>query len=240
MAKIRLRRWEVEEYELPPVCARCGERAVVQPDKTFSWHPPWVLVFLFIGGLLIYVIVALILTKRMTVPLPFCRRHRNYWRNRAMFVYGGLFGLLLLTAGGVIASLALDPAGQGAVLGTVCVGAFLIFLVWLIAAAIMQTNGIRTNEITDRFIVLVGLSREFVDAVYDDRDAAEEQAKQRWRDSSRDSENASRVRRRKPEDDDSYFDPPEKRRGIKAKEDRDDYDQRKEGRRRHRQDEDDY
>jgi hypothetical protein len=240
MAKIRLRRWEVEEYELPPVCARCGERAVVQPDKTFSWHPSWVLVLLFVGGLPIYVIVALILTKRMTVPLPFCQRHRNYWRNRAIFVYGGLLGMFLLTAVGITASLALDPKGQGAMLGTVCIGAFLIFLVWLVAAAIMQTNGIRANEITDRFIVLVGLSRDFVDAVYDDRDAAEEKAKQRWRDSSRDSENASRVRGRKTEDEGGYFDPEENHRGIKRDEDRDDYDHDKRGRRGHRQEEDDY
>lgn len=76
MAKVRLRRYEIEEYDLPPVRAKCGARAVARPEKTFSWHPGWVTVLILVG-LMPYVLVALILTKRMTVPLPLCQRHRN-------------------------------------------------------------------------------------------------------------------------------------------------------------------
>jgi hypothetical protein len=239
MAKIRLRRWEIEDDDLPPVCAKCGRRAVVNPKKTFSWHPMWVIALILVN-LLLYVIVALALTKRMTVPLPFCERHRNYWRNRKIFVYGGLLGLLLLGAIGVIAALALDSSGESGMLGTVCILGFGIFLVLLIAAAIMQTNSIRPDEITDRSITLVGLSRDFTDAVYDDREAAEEEADRRWRERGRDDEDRPRSRRGTTKDDDRYYEPREKRRGGRVEDD-DRYTERgKEGRRRRREDDEDY
>jgi hypothetical protein len=239
MARLRLKRWEIEDYDLPPVCAKCGQPAEVHPKKTFSWHPPWVIV-LILAGLLIYVIVAVILTKRMTVPLPFCERHRNYWRNRSIFIYGGLLGLLLLAVIGVIIASALDPRGQDTSLGLVCVGSGVLFLVWLIAAAIMQTTSIRPNEITDRSITLVGLSRDFVDAVEDDREAAEEEADRRWRERSRDKEDRSRGRGRSTTDEDRYFDPEEKRRGGKGAKDGGYYEPRKEDRSRQRDEDDDY
>ncbi|HKI30909.1 MAG TPA: hypothetical protein VKA46_03515 [Gemmataceae bacterium] len=219
MAKLRLGRYEVEEYALPRVCARCGAKAVASPQKTFSWHPPWVIVFIFLG-LLIYVVLALVLTKRMTVPLPLCERHRNYWRNRAIFIYGGLIAVVLLGIGGVVAASILDEGGKNNAIGAVCFIVGGVFVLWLFPAAILSATGIRPNEITDRSITLVGLSEDFVDAVREERrgdeDEEDEDDRPRRRRSRRDEDEDERPRSKRrgadDEDDGGYYDPDRRRR----------------------------
>jgi hypothetical protein len=192
---------------------------------------------LILAGLLIYVIVAIVLTKRMSVRLPFCERHRSYWRNRTILLFGGLAVLLVFVPSAVLIVAALDILDNttGAI---ICFFGPVAFLVWLVAMAIMQTTSIRPSEITERSITLVGLSEVFVDAVYDDRDAAEEEADRRWRERARDREDAPRGRRRNMADDERYFDPKEKRRGEKSGDDRGFQDRGKEIRRRQRDDDD--
>src|SRR5258708_14518335 len=62
MPQIRLDR-EDADGRLPMVCMRCGEPATVTRTRNMSWCPPWVGV-LFLAGLIPYVIVAIIMTKR--------------------------------------------------------------------------------------------------------------------------------------------------------------------------------
>jgi len=235
MASLRLGRYEVEKYHLPQVCAKCGDKAVVAPAKRFSWHPQWVIVLIF-AGLLIYVIVAVILTKRMTVRLPFCERHRHYWRNRALFMFGGLVGVLLLGVGAAILASALDDRDGSNLFGVACGGSVVLGLVWLIAAAIVQTISIRTNEITDDSISLVGVSEDFREAVREDRRShrdddeddrprakrrpAEEDDERVRRKPSRDDDDDRPSRRREAkEDDGDYYDPEAKRRDRHRDED---------------------
>jgi hypothetical protein len=238
MASVRLGRYEVEEYELPRVCAKCGRKAVARPSKTFSWHPPWVIVLIF-AGLLIYVIVALVLTKRMAVPLPLCERHRNYWRNRAIVIYGGLLALVLGVGGVVVASV-LDEGGKDNAVGLACIGTGLVFIVWLFAAAIMQATSIRPNEVTDRSITLVGLSGDFVEAVREDRrddtDEEDEDDRPRRR-RPRDEDDEDRVRRQRALDDDEDDRPRSKR--LADEDDGGYYDPEAKRRQRDRDDEDD-
>src|SRR5271165_3909537 len=124
MAKVRLGRYEVDEYELPAVCAKCGRDAVVSPARRFSSSPRWLAVLvlvaicgsvIFIGffviGLPLYVILGLVLTRRMVVPLPLCERHRNYWRKRNILTYGGLVAVALPGGLGFVAAALLS--GQG-------------------------------------------------------------------------------------------------------------------------------
>jgi hypothetical protein len=209
MATVRLGRYEVEEYELPPVCARCGARAVTSPPKRFAWHPGWVTALLVVSllmGVLIlvaYVVVAVAVTKRMTVPLPLCRRHRNYWRNRALFTYGGLALIVFLIVGGLVAVAVFDDGSGGSPYAAVLLGGLLVFVVWLLAAAVMQGTGIRPGQITDRGIELIGVSRDFAEAVREERRGDEEEEeddrprRRRDEDSDRDRE---RVRRRDEDD----------------------------------------
>jgi len=66
---------------LPPRCVKCnGTDRVTMVKKQYSWHPPWVYA-LIRAGLLIYIILALVLQKRVTVTFGVCAKHRAKRRN---------------------------------------------------------------------------------------------------------------------------------------------------------------
>jgi hypothetical protein len=215
MATIRLGRYEVEEYPMPAVCAKCGARAAVAPDKRFAWSPPWLAVLILLGGLgvILYIILALSLTKRMTVALPLCERHRDYWRNRKLYIWGGflavvLFGTVAITLGAVMDDKGItDSAILVTILSTVG-----LFLAWLISAAIVQSASIRTSEINDRAITITGLCKEFVDAVREDRRGEEREEEDdddrrpRRRRADDEEDDRPRARRREKADDGGYYD----------------------------------
>ena len=77
MAKVYLRSdYGHEIVDLPPVCMACGAPATVRKRKLFSWQPQWVPVLILVG-LLPYIIVSLVLTKRQRVETPLCERHAS-------------------------------------------------------------------------------------------------------------------------------------------------------------------
>jgi len=66
---------------LPSCCIKCGRPA--EPDffpKKFSWHPQWLYIFVLIA-LLIYLILALSISKRMNLQLPLCARHLEKYKS---------------------------------------------------------------------------------------------------------------------------------------------------------------
>src|SRR5437588_10198119 len=93
MSTLHLSRSEAEQGEFPSLCLRCGAPATQYDKKNFAWHPQWVYI-LILFGLLPMIIVALVLTKRMTVRAPFCDRHRKHWTSRSRIIGGSLVGLI--------------------------------------------------------------------------------------------------------------------------------------------------
>jgi hypothetical protein len=170
MATVRLSEFEALE-ELPAVCMQCGAPATVWKSNKFSWTPSWVLV-LFLCGLLPLLIVYLITNKRMKVIVPFCDEHQDHFAWRRRFVAVGLFCIACLGVSAIIAVSQL-PNGQD-LSGYLCGGGAVIALVWLIWAALVSSSGIRPSEITDYDITLTNVSREFKDALNEDRDRDEE------------------------------------------------------------------
>ncbi len=170
MATVRLDRDEATDGYLPQLCLKCGATATVERTQTFSWCPSWVGI-LILAGLLPYIIVAAIMTRRLTVHAPLCDDHRNHWAMRNWFLWGGLIVCVLLGVVSGVVLAALDnrpgarPSGANPLGGLLCVGSVVIGLAWLIAVAIFQHTGIRTTEITEYDITLVNVSRDFVDAV---------------------------------------------------------------------------
>jgi hypothetical protein len=218
MATVRLGRYEVEKYELPPVCAGCGAKAVVRRRKTFAWYPGWVIVLFFVASPLIAAIIAAALTKRMAVALPFCEDHRNYWRNRSLSTYLGLLAVILLAAGATALAVMFDKRGQDDLLAFACVGSAGLFLLWLVEVAIIHSLSIRPLEITDREIRLTRVSPYFVDAVdedrrrgYDDEDNEDDLPRRKR---PRDDDEAGRVRRKRDRDDDEDDRPRARRRAA--------------------------
>jgi small-conductance mechanosensitive channel len=166
MATTRLGRYEVERDALPDLCMRCGAPATIHKNRNFSWYPPWIAVTI-LAGLLVFFILAMVLTKRMKVSVPLCDKHRNHWLSRSLLV--GLSFLLIL--GMVVGAIVLSANVQN---DTVSLIAWLTvavaFVSWLIVAVIAQGTAIKPIEITDRSITLKGVAKEFADAVLEERD----------------------------------------------------------------------
>jgi hypothetical protein len=161
MARIRLGRFEVSEGQLPAVCMRCGEPAERQVHKQFSWHPPWV-ILIILAGLLPYVILALILTKRMTIRAPMCQLHRGHWWKRQLFITGGFLALLVLLGVCIFFAVDVNAKLTQSQTGFLFLGWSLLFLIYLIAALVVQYTSIRPKEITDTSISLTGVAPAFV------------------------------------------------------------------------------
>jgi hypothetical protein len=170
MAAVRLGRYEVKRQLLPAVCMQCGAEATVHRRKTFSWYPPWVIVLLLFG-LLPFVIVALILTKRMTVAVPLCDQHKGHWTWRAWFIWGGFVFFVVLGVAAIIllASQENRRGGANEMAGWVCAATAGAGLIWLIVAAFVQSSSIRPSEITDTSITLFHVSPDFIDALKEER-----------------------------------------------------------------------
>lgn len=180
MAQVKLYRDELDD--LPDVCARSGESPTRPVRKTFNWHPPWVFLLLPLG-VFPYFLVAFLLTKRMSVPLPLCDRHVNHWLLRNSLIYGGFLGIVLLAAVGVML---LDDGRDGPPPGALlCNSCLLCLVAWIVMRFVLKTTAIRPVEITDESITLIRVSRKFVEAVRERQTNAGENEKrcralERW------------------------------------------------------------
>ena len=202
MSNVRITEFECRKNLLPDVCMFCGRRAVDRKKRTFAWHPPWVWI-LILAGILVAAIVAMILTKRMTVRVPVCNEHEGFWRRRNLII--GLSFLAMVVAEVVLIaiSVSLPPGQNNDPGGFICLGGTAMFLGWLVLVAIYSTRGIRPTEITDRFIRLTGVHRDFIDALEDDRERdqqEEDDYRSKWKE----------KRRREREADERESPPPSK------------------------------
>lgn len=181
MASITIWKTELADDMLPNVCMKCGATATTTAKKSFRWYPPWINI-LILAGVLIWAIVASILTKRATVRAPFCDEHAGHWRVRFMIAFIPLFGALMILIAGITvsatANMDKDQESLGGFIALVGGGSFVL---WLIVAAIVQSTGIRPTEITDDTITLTKVHPGFIDALRDDRDADEEEEDERDR-----------------------------------------------------------
>jgi hypothetical protein len=177
MPTVWLDRDEAEYGDLPPVCMRCGDEATVTRDRNFSWYPQWVIVLL-LAGLLPFLIVALLMTKRMRLKAPMCDRHAGHWFRFRLFAYGGLLGTIGLFFAGLFLLAANDRTLNDVAAGVMIVSG-IGFLICLFVAAFWQMSLIRAIEITDDDMRLAGVSEEFKEAVREQRRAERETEEER-------------------------------------------------------------
>jgi hypothetical protein len=203
MAEIRLRLREADG-ELPNVCMCCGEPSTILKTKNMSWHPQWVILMLLIAWPL-YLVLAIVLTKRARVQAPLCDQHKGHWFKRTMLIVGTLLLFIAVSVGAFVLANVLGDRGPGRrdsdFAGMACLLSAVLGLVWLVILAIAQHTAIRPKEITDKDITLTGLSQAFVEAVQD-----------------QDVEDRSRRGRRSRDDDDDDL-PRKKRKPTVAEED---------------------
>jgi uncharacterized membrane protein len=167
MAQLKLGRYDAELGRLPPRCMRCGEAPSLTKAKKFSWYPSWVYLLILVH-LLVFLIVAAIMTKRMRVPVPLCEKHKNHFLWPTLLGVAALLLLLAVIFGGIALAGALegelDPDAQGVFFTVWFVGGLGLFLAVLITACVVQARTIRPTEITDRGMTLTNVAREFVGA----------------------------------------------------------------------------
>ena len=196
MATVRLESYDGEVCDLPEICMKCGAPSSVHKNKTFSWYPPWVGVLL-LAGLIPYLIVAAIVTKRCRVEVPLCDQHKSHWLMRQLLVLLSLLGLLALGVVFMIAGAAASDAaaasnkgsGNNPVFAFLCVGWLVLMLGWIILAVIVQYTTIRPSEITDTSIRLTSVSEVFAEACDEERPRSrarlDRAARERWNDGER-------------------------------------------------------
>jgi hypothetical protein len=163
MAEIRVE-LEVAAGRLPEVCARCGEPATTAKWRAMTWYPPWVNLLALLA-LLPAAIVAMILTKKASVKMPFCNRHSWHWLNRTLLMWGTFFLFGFIGLLGLIFAGAIMGNAQQNIMPFFCTTSVVLLISWLTLVVIVQATAIRPKEITDTEIQLAGLCQEFVDAV---------------------------------------------------------------------------
>jgi hypothetical protein len=184
MAKIQITKRWMAANDLPPICMRCGNSATVYKQKQFSWHPSWVIVLILVN-IVVYIIVALALTKRLRLDAPLCQRHRNHWLGRGLVTWLSLLALICLIIASAIELPEIIGPGN---LSLIFFGGLFAFVAWVIMAVILQQTSIRTVMITDEEIALVGVAPEFKEAMLDATELSEErldEARVRWKDRRR-------------------------------------------------------
>ncbi len=175
---------ECDPNALPPVCCKCGAEATCEKTVKFSWYPPWILITIVIGGLLLTAILILVLQKKRTAYLPVCDLHKGVWNWGGTIIALGLGWLFL---GTVACAVAFDGRNNGDLFLPAFLGIAGLFFVCLIAGAIVQARGVRPKRITDDDLHLVNLNPDFVEAIEADRDREEAESTAR-----RDAKRAAR------------------------------------------------
>jgi hypothetical protein len=207
MSQIRLKLREADG-RLPMVCMVCGEPATVVKTKKMSWYPRWVPV-LILANILIFAIVAMILTKRARLQAPLCDSHKYHWTIRLVILWVSLFVAGMIGLFGIIVFALLPRQWQDNLGPFLCLGGVLVFIAWVIVLAIVQGTGVRPHEITDLDITLVGVCDEFIDAAEDaERERRALRRSRAYRDEDDDEEPPPRRRRPPPVVDDDEDEPP--------------------------------
>ncbi len=204
MPTIRLDREDIERYDPPAVCMKCGAPSDVVVRKGFAWTPTAVGGFWWFGlvGLLITGIIALAQTRRVTVYVPLCRQHEGHFSVR-LVVNLLAFAVVLLCVGLVVAVAAWAPDDfeVGSVAVFVPIGAC---VVWIIVFAVLRSTTIRSTQINEYQITLTGVSHGYIEALRDEWGYEDDydRPRRRRRRYDEDDDDRPRGRRRRYEDED--------------------------------------
>jgi hypothetical protein len=180
MASVRIRSPYRSRQRLPDICMKCGQPSETVKDKQFAWYPPWVWVTI-LAGLLPFIIIAAVLTKRMRVQAPLCYAHSGHWLMRQLLLVGTFFVLLAL---GFAAAVLLSDRKTEPLGGMACIGVVFLLVAWIVLAIVVQVSTIRPTEITDYDITLTGVAQEFAEAYHQgdpyDAPGLDYRAAERW------------------------------------------------------------
>jgi hypothetical protein len=134
---------------LPNQCVKCNAPAQGKLKRKLSWHHPALYLFILIAWI-IYLVLAVALSKRATVFLGLCDQHLQ--RRRNLLITGWLMlALGLITP---VLAFANDYPGIG-LLGMLL---FLVAIFWLVFANRVVT----VKRIDDRLVFLTGIDSHYL------------------------------------------------------------------------------
>lgn len=110
---------------LPANCVKCGAPAEHPWRKKFYWHPSWVYIFLVVN-LLIYVLIAILIRKKMELNVPLCEVHHGERKRYKILAAVMLLGCV--PVGLMIGSLLPNGQSPGWAVGTIMFFTGLFFL----------------------------------------------------------------------------------------------------------------
>lgn len=131
---------------LPGYCVKCAQPVTGEfMKKKFQWHNPWLYVIAAISPI-IYIIIAMILMKRVELLVPMCDEHRE--RRKKFLIATWALALGFLPGGILVGSLFSDSdtgVGVGLLVGfLMLIGAF----VTGVRAVIMRPKEITADSAT--------------------------------------------------------------------------------------------
>ncbi len=137
--------------QLPDRCVKCNAPAPgAKFKKKLSWHHPAIFILIFVA-LLIYLIVAMVLRKTITLELGLCEEHRAKHR-RNVFITWSL--ILLGVCGFVLAVIVEDNN---------FLLAGILFLVAGVIYAVVAVRIVTPARIDDKFAWLKGVNKDYLD-----------------------------------------------------------------------------
>jgi hypothetical protein len=141
---------------LPDICLKSNQPANRRLKRNLSWHHPAIALTILVG-VLIYVILAMILTKRATIYVPLTEEWYARRQRRMLFAWGVGLVCIGLMVGGIVLAVQTEQAEYIILL---LVG-FLAGLFTLVFGQ-MAVGLVAPKRMTDEYIWLKGVHVEFL------------------------------------------------------------------------------
>jgi hypothetical protein len=146
-----------KQAELPPQCIKCGAPADGQPLKRkLSWHSSWVYALILVN-LIIYIIVAAVISQRATILVGVCAKHRARRRTHMLIAW-------LLFFGSIVAFVVAGNLGRGNndLVGGLIIGGVVLVLASLIWAVVVGQMIVTPYKIDPQYVWLKGVGPEYL------------------------------------------------------------------------------
>lgn len=142
---------------LPPLCVKSNRPAAHWLRRNLSWHEPWIAITI-LAGLLIYIILALLLTKRATIHIGLSEEWMARRKTRMIVCWFlGLLFLAMIPAGIALAANTEQP-GWIFLMPVGIVGGLIVLI-----AAQPLVGLVTPKRITSEYVWLKGVNCQFLD-----------------------------------------------------------------------------
>lgn len=150
---------------LPDICIKSNEpTSGFRLKRKFSWHNPW-FALLILFNILLYALIAILISKRATVMIPLSEQWRRIRRRRILNTWlmclGGplvaVIGFIVLDDGGVNRNQTNEAIG-----GAMALLGILVFLFGILYG-MFRTRLLTVAKIDDNYIHLRGAHPDFLD-----------------------------------------------------------------------------